>query len=247
MKQKFVIVVPSYNNELYCETNLASILGQNYSNYRIIYTDDHSSDKTVEKVESIVAKSSKAKHFTLVKNDVRLGAMENLYNMINECDDDEIVVTVDGDDWLTSSNVLTKLNDIYTNNDVWLTYGQHKRTDNMPYDLSAQYPDDVITKNAFREYRWSASHLRTFYAWLFKRIKKMDLMFHGKFFEMTYDLAIMFPMLEMAGKRSKFLPDVFYVYNRDNVLNDNKVSMKTQSTLDRLIRKMSKYQILTGK
>jgi len=32
-----------------------------------------------------------------------------------------------------------------------------------------------------------------------KKIAKEDLMYEGKFFEMAWDLAFMFPMLEMAG------------------------------------------------
>ncbi len=245
--KKFCIVIPSYNNELYCEKNLASVLCQNYSNYRIIYTDDCSSDKTVEKVEEIISKSTKLKYFTLIKNKERIGAMENLYNMINSCEDDEIAITVDGDDWMVGKNILNKLNEIYSNEDIWMTYGQHKRTDNMPYDLSAQYPKDIIATNSFRSYKWSASHLRTFYSWLFKKLKKEDLMHDGKFYSMTYDLAMMFPMLEMSGSRSKFIDEVFYVYNRDNVINDNKVSLKTQLNFDKIIRNKPKYQKLNEK
>src|ERR1022692_3945402 len=95
MQKKFCIVIPSHNNELYCEKNLESVLKQNYSNYRTIYTDDCSSDKTVEKVEEIINKSTKSKYFTIVKNKERLGAMENLYNMIHSCNDDEIIITLD--------------------------------------------------------------------------------------------------------------------------------------------------------
>jgi glycosyltransferase involved in cell wall biosynthesis len=244
MSKKFVIVIPSYNNELWCEKNLQSALQQNYPNYRIVYIDDCSTDKTVAKVEEIVSKSSKAKYFTFIQNTARLGAMENLYTTIHACDDDEIVITLDGDDWLIGDNILNKLDKVYSNEDIWITYGQHKRTDNMPYDLSAEYPKDVISKNTFREHRWSASHLRTFYAWLFKKIDKQDLMYNGKFYVMTYDLAIMFPMLEMAGNKSKFISDVFYMYNRDNILNDNKISLQTQASLARYIRKQQKYQRL---
>jgi glycosyltransferase involved in cell wall biosynthesis len=245
--KKFVIVIPSYNNELYCDKNMASVLKQNYSNYRIIYVDDCSSDKTVEKVDKIIDGSIKSKYITLIKNKERVGAMENLYNMIHSCEDDEIIITVDGDDWMVGTDVLSKLNGIYSNDDVWMTYGQHKRTDNMPYDLSAQYPKDIIASNSFRSHKWSASHLRTFYAWLFKKIKKEDLMYAGKFYSMTYDLAMMFPMLEMSGERSRFISEIFYVYNRDNVINDNKVSLKTQLNFDRIIRSKPKYQKIIEK
>ena len=67
-------------------------------------------------------------------------------------------------------------------------------------------------------------------------------MHNNKFYSMTYDLAMMFPMLEMSGNRSKFIDEVFYVYNRNNLINDNKVSLKTQLNFDRIIRNKSKYQ-----
>jgi SAM-dependent methyltransferase len=38
--KRFVIVIPSYKNEKWCETNINSAIMQNYENYRIIFVDD---------------------------------------------------------------------------------------------------------------------------------------------------------------------------------------------------------------
>lgn len=50
---RFCVVVNSYNNAknglIY--RNLDSILQQNYTNYHVIYTDDHSKDNTGQKVK----------------------------------------------------------------------------------------------------------------------------------------------------------------------------------------------------
>ena len=53
----------------------------------------------------------------------------------------------------------------------------------------------------FRDYVHMPTHLRTFYAWLFKKINLEDLLLDGEFFKMTGDQAILYPMIEMAGER----------------------------------------------
>jgi hypothetical protein len=58
---------------------------------------------------------------------------------------------------------------------------------------------------------------------------------------MTWDQAIMFPMLEMAGKRHAFLSEVLYIYNTTNPINDNKVNPKLQNDLESLIRSKLAY------
>lgn len=61
---------------------------------------------------------------------------------------------------------------------------------------------------------------------------------------MTWDMAMMFPMLEMSGHRSKFISEFLYTYNLSNPINDHKVNQKLQQKLDRLIRGMTKYPLL---
>ncbi len=239
--KKFVIVIPSYNNEKWCEQNINSVINQNYTNYRIIYTDDCSPDSTFEKASQLSASCNK---ITLIKNKIRLGAMENLYNMIHSCEDDEIIITVDGDDWLADNDVLSKLNQFYCNEDIWMTYGQYKNSTDGNTGCSNQYPINIINANSFRQHTWGASHLRTFYTWLFKKIKKEDFLKDNKFFAMTYDMAIMFPMLEISGTRSKFISDILYVYNLNNQINDHKVNAQLQRDLDVFIRAKQKYSKL---
>lgn len=238
----FVIVIPSFNNERYCEKNIKSALEQKYFNYRIIFTDDCSQDNTFNLVNNFVSNHPNASKCTLIQNKQRVGALENLYNMIHSCKDNEIVLTVDGDDWLPHNNVLNYLNKIYSTNDVWMTYGQYKNSTDGGNGVADRYPDNIVRNNSFRDFKWCASHLRTFYSWLFKNINKEDLMYEGKFLPMTWDLGMMFPMLEMAGTRSKFLSEILYTYNLENPINDHKVNVKLQQLLDRTIRKKPKYK-----
>lgn len=94
----------------------------------------------------------------------------------------------------------------------------------------------------FRQDIWKATHLRTFKYKLWKNIKKEDLKDqNGDYFKMTWDLAIMLPMLEMSGNRFAMIEDVLYVYNRENPLNDFKVDRSLQVSLEKHIRQKKKY------
>ena len=244
-EKKFVIIIPSYNNARWCVKNINSALNQNYENYRIIFIDDNSNDQTFEKVSEIVSSSPKASKVSLIRNQNRLGALENIYNAVLTCADDEIILTLDGDDWLAHNGVLTKLQTIYAPEHVWITYGQYKSFPGGIVGVSKPYPQKIIDANAFRQHGWGASHLRTFYAWLFKKIKKQDLLYEGKFLQMTWDFAMMFPMLEMAGNHSYFISDVLYIYNLENPLNDHKVNLALQQKLSHYILTSPKYEQLS--
>ena len=92
---------------------------------------------------------------------------------------------------------------------------------------------------------WRTSHLKTFYAWLFKKIRTEDLRYEDKWIDPTSDLAIMWPIIEMAGPlHSKFIPDVLYVYNLQNPLNDCKVNAEKQAEMARMLAARPPYKRL---
>lgn len=101
----------------------------------------------------------------------------------------------------------------------------------------------IIRDNAFRSIM-HPTHLQTFYAWLFKEISIEDLMYEGNFFPMTWDLAMMVPMMEMAAVRHVFIPEVIYIYNVANSINDNKMDLQFQKNLEQIIRKLQPYKRL---
>lgn len=239
-----VVIIPSYNNSRWYKQNIDSVIHQNYSNYHIIYIDDCSTDNTYQLVKEYVAQQHCEHKVTLISNAERHGALANLYIAIHACPDDYIMVTIDGDDWLTNNNVLSRVNQAYADPDVWLTYGQFFFYPENRMGECKAIPEHVIKKNVYREYDWCTSHLRTFYAGLFKKIKLEDLTHKGAFFDVTWDRAFMYPMLEMAAGRFAFIPEVLYAYNCDNPSNDFKVKLLEQFTACNLIRGMQKYKAL---
>lgn len=241
-EKAFVVVIPSFNNKEWYQKNLDSVFLQKYSNFRIIYVDDASPDGTGELVKAYTKEKGLQDRVTLIQNEKRIGSLANLYQAILQCNPKEIVVDLDGDDWMKDHEVLSELNSVYRNSDVWVTYGQFEYYPCGSTGWAKEVPQQVIEANAFRDESWTTTALRTFYAGLFQKIKKDDLMFNGEFYPMAGDLAFMFPIVEMAGKHSRFIPKVLYVYNVVTTINDGVKDPELQQNLGICIRMKNRYQ-----
>ncbi|MCL5875976.1 MAG: glycosyltransferase family 2 protein [Candidatus Dependentiae bacterium] len=238
----FIVIIPSYNNEQWCQINLKSALEQKYDNYRVMYIDDCSTDRTGELITEIADNHPSRDKLTIQTNATRRGALANLYDAIHSCPDKAIIVTLDGDDWFANDRVLERLNQAYADSDVWMTYGSYiSWPQNSRDPWIHPLPASVIVANSYRSYQWVTTHLRTFYARLFKMVKKEDLLHNGEFFQMTWDMAFMFPMLEMAKGHAHYIDDILYIYNRSNPIGDRNSNRMLQESLERLIRAKSSY------
>ena len=218
---KFKIVIPSYNNAQWVEPNLASILNQTYTNYEVLYIDDASTDNTFELVNTIVGDNPS---FTIRKNPKN---MRRGYNTSPETlkeffdDGEDILVYVDGDDWLAYPDTLEKLNDFYNQKDPWMTYGKMvvwkgDEDYSWPFPQNSEYPQIVHQQNSYRKDLWRASHLRTFKWHLYKQIKPESLQYTvtNEYYLHAEDLAGSFPCLEMCPPEKIGMVDFLtYVFN----------------------------------
>lgn len=241
---EFEVIIPSYNNAQWCIQNLQSAVSQTYPHFHITYVDDCSTDGTGEMVEKFVQENNLQQKITIIHNKKRCGAMANWYYTISTCPDYKVIVNLDGDDMLANPQVLSHLAKIYRNYDVWLTYGQFTEWPQGGRGWCKAMPKDVIENNEVRYFEDMPSHLRTYYAWLFKKIKKEDFMHEGEFVPMTCDQAMMFPMMEMAGERYAFISKILYLYNATNTISDHRVNEKCQRDYSKIIRAKERYQRL---
>lgn len=239
----FKIIIPMYNVEDWVETTINSVIQQTYTNFNCIIVDDISTDKSVEIVKNIIKNDNR---FALLINKEKKFSLKNKVEAIKYSNpqDEDVIVILDGDDWLSNKNVLNYLNDIYNKEKCLLTYGNHVNfPDGEPYWPLFAYPQEIIEKNDFRSFRFLASHLRTFKYKIWKRIDDNDLRDNdGEYYKMTSDLAEMFPLLELAGNRSKFVEKTLYVYNNKNPLNDYKVDHNLQFKTELKLRMKNKYE-----
>ncbi len=242
---RFVFIVPSYNNALYCHKNILSMITQHYKNFHIIYIDDASTDGTATLVEGLIQEHNMQEHITLIKNATRQGIMANRYKAVHLCENTDICLALDGDDWLPHTNILTLFNKIYSEPDVWVTYGRYISYPELREGYSSfPVPKTVLEHNSIRQYPWSCSHLKTFRAWLFKLINVEDLKMNGAFIPAATDLAMMFPMIEMARYHSFFVRELTCVYNNANPLGVIKQKNSMHFKCNKYLRSKKRYRPL---
>ena len=245
-ERPLVVVIPSYHNAEWYQRNLDSVFMQQYQNYRVIYIDDCSPDGTGNLVEKYVKDQEQENRVTIIHNTKRRGALANHYRAIHMCENHEIVLCLDGDDWLKHKHVFERVNYAYKDPNVWLTYGQYEIYPTSELGHCRKLPESIISHHAYRECMWVTSALRTFYAGLFKQIKLQDLLLDGNFFQASGDLAFMYPMLEMANGKFRFIDDILYVYNCVTPYNDFKVRVLVQIFSSNVIRARKKYKAINS-
>ena len=134
--------------------------------------------------------------------------MINLIDAVADLPDERIVVHLDLDDWLARRDALLIVERMH-HAGAWLTYGSFEFADGrFPQWMGPYKPGEDVRRS-----QWRGSHLKTFRAGLFRKIKPSDLMLDGLPIEHARDLAAMFPMIEMAGQRAVFCPAVLAIYN----------------------------------
>ncbi len=240
----FVVVIPSYKNAKYYQKNLDSVFAQQYKNFRVIYVDDASPDGTGELVAQYILDHGVQDKVTLMQNEENIGALGGMYKAVYSCEDHEVIVTLDGDDWFPGGvQVLQHLSKVYQDKEVWMTYGQYQQYPSKQKGFCRAYPKKVIEGNKFRDHSWVCSHLRTFYTKLFKQVKLEDFLHEGKFYRAACDVAQMFPMLELAGKHHRFIDKVLYIYNRTNPISISATKRKEQA-LGKTMRSYQRYKPL---
>src|SRR3990167_8566717 len=81
-EKPFVILIPSYNNEEYVGRNLTSVLDQEYTNYRVIFIDDCSTDDTGKEAVKCVEGLQALDKVTFIHNEANYKALYNVYYAI---------------------------------------------------------------------------------------------------------------------------------------------------------------------
>jgi glycosyltransferase involved in cell wall biosynthesis len=238
---KMIIVTTLYNAENYIEKCIGSIMSQTFKNFKCYITDDLSTDKSVKIVKNTIKNDNR---FILIENTEKFYQPGNYDQVIRNNDninDDDIIIEIDGDDWLPNSKVLEKINQIYQDKNIWITNGSFRYSNGTNGFSSKQKIDSNL-----RTSRMTCSHMRTWKAFLWRKINQEDLKDeNGEYWKVTGDLAFMFPMLEMSGdEHYTFIEDITYVYNEQNPINDHKVDLNLVNEVAEKIRNKKPYDKL---
>ncbi len=245
----FFIVVPVYNAEPWIEACLRSIRTQKEENWRCLVVDDASTDRT----PVILDRLPPDPRIEVVHNAVNRGPLANIvmgFDRLHTREEPDAILTiVDGDDRLAHDQVFSTVRHVYEKNpSCLLTYGSYVREPGSRPGSCEPFPPDVMRRRSYRKYRFVSSHLRTFRSCLWQQLDRRDLRDPetGEFFRAAWDVAIMLPLLEMAGTRLSFIAQTLYVYNEANPLNDSKVRPEEQARIERFVRRQSKYPVYRG-
>lgn len=214
----FVVCV--WNAEKYIKNCIRTLKSQQDKDFKVFIIDDISTDNTVEITKSLIVDDNR---FSLIINTEKKFKLKNLDELIPTFDDEDIVIELDGDDFLLNTDVVSDIRRIYSEGDVWLTNGSFMYSSGNQ-GFSSKCNPETVRKDVFR-----FSHLRTWKTFLWKSIPKDYLKDdNGEYFKSAADVAYTFSLLELAGEENyRFLTKLYYVYNEQSPYNDHKPGSAT--------------------
>ena len=193
---------------------LTSLRAQTWRDWQAYVTVDPSGDRTYQRAiearrhdERIHIRCNERRHYS----------MRNLVDGIarSEAAPDDVIVILDGDDWLMHDDALALIAREYARHDCWMTYGSWVSNDPATPGFWPPYPKDTTD---FRKLRWLGTAIRTWKKWLWDLVDPNDFLDRrGQYFRVVEDLASMFPMMEMSTpRRMRHVVDPLMLYNRAN-------------------------------
>jgi len=240
----FRIVIVGWKAEQYVERCLNSVIHQSVQDWTACVVLDPSDDRTVEIAQAVAAKDPR---FKIVANDKQMFSIPNIIRSITEQrpENNDVIVIIDADDWLTNNESLNTVKMCYDNNpDLMVTHGSW-----------VSYPEpNIVTNNrshteedwvkGVRKVEWRASHLKTFKYRVWVLVDHSYLKDKtGEYIKVTGDLALMYPILELSGKnRVQYIPEQIYTYNQETPFNDHKLRLREQMDMTDYIAGMAPYE-----
>lgn len=235
---RFIIFSAGRNCEKFIPQNLNSVKTQTFENYVHVIVDDKSDDGTRFYWDKFVPNEK----MKLYRNVERIGKTANMvkYVAMHIRDDDDIIVELDLDDAFYHPNVLSKLDEIYQDGNIWCTHSRYFQ-DDRNQAFGSKYSENVMIDRLFKSSKWQFRHLRTYKAFLWNNLAEEDLKNdRGVFFPSAADMAISYPILEMAGGRQhhiRFIDDIQVLYHHSNINTDDKLDRPLQRQCCEEIRK----------
>ena len=111
MNDKISIIIPVYNVEKYLERCLQSLVNQTYRNLEIIIVNDGTKDNSQQIIDQFAKSDSRI--LSLIKEN---GGLSDARNYGIDYVTGEYLFFVDSDDWITTSDVLREINDLFEKN-----------------------------------------------------------------------------------------------------------------------------------
>lgn len=159
------ILVTCFNASLYIRRCLDTLRFQTFADWRCYVMDDLSTDDSLEVARAAVDGDDR---FVFIKNSTKHYQIGNYVAAISRFDDEDVCITVDGDDWLPDRNVLQRVHNAYQDG-AWMTWGSHLVFEPNGNVYRGQ-GEPLYDPATLRCEKWFPSHLRTWKTFLWRRI-----------------------------------------------------------------------------
>jgi len=246
---KLRVFSASYNSHKFSVNCIESVARQTVVPHEHFYIDDCSKDDTVDHI-----KENSERLFSLIDNRDYKASIKirgnkegvyqkykllNLYEYVTECEPDDIICILDGDDWLSSEDALEKVLKAYEDPSIKYAYTNWLFSHNGEIGISKHIPS-----NNWNPYEnpWVTSAMSTFKVSEFLKIPIANfLRWDYKWFRMGCDQAYILPILYQLWKENgnydavKFIDEPLYTYQfteNPNKLRNDKTEESTDMRVD---------------
>ena len=196
MMHRFKLIVPSFNCVDYISKCLHLIEVQTDHAFDVCVIDDCS---TIKEQRKIILEFCQRNQWAHLFNENNRGALYGMVHAIPllQCQDEDVIVIVDGDDWLADAEVLAYLRKIYMETDAALTWGQcaiYPQKEGKQVYYAQPVSEMVVQQKLYRQIPFVFWHLGTFKYRLWRHIRDEDLRDqNGEYFLIMKDKATLFP------------------------------------------------------
>jgi len=218
-----IIGMTCYNSSEYIAKSISSVQLQKEQNWKCFICNDLSTDNSLEVIKAQIGDD---KRFIIIDNKTKHFQTGNYHQICHHKDVsiDDVFVELDGDDYFSDTDVLTRVNEYYNDPNVYLTFGSFKYSDGrMGF---AQPPVGGINQQRVT-HSFTTSHLRAWRIKLFRHLTMADICEDDgtTFIPVSGDLYFFQCMLELCGEEHYlFTEDINYVYHPNN-LSEHMVDM----------------------
>lgn len=220
---KIKVVITVRNCVKYIRRTLNTVREQFFTDWVAVVIDDVSDDGTFDILSNIEEEDSR---ITVLRNSERMYQLKNIETGILKnapLEDDVIVVSLDGGDWLTSPDVFDKIVEAHKSYDItWGSYVIFPKGDRG-------HCSDIGNAKPY-EHPFCMSHLKTYKQWVFRSLdKNLFIDSKGKnYYKYAGDTAVMIPAVTFYREKATYIPDLLYAYNTDSFIVSDHSDMRSE-------------------